>query len=154
MHVVFLATDDVAADGKQAGRARLIGRFPDADVRALGRAGGLDGVGGDGHLVDARALGGGVDVNLRGRFRLGLVRAMVVVLDVIARNLQVAHLGPIQPNAAEPVVADVATGDVDLVQVHSIEIHPHAGIKIDVAMTDEYVAIALDEMNAMPTARD
>ena len=154
VHVVFLTADDVAADGKEAGRPGLIGRFLDADVCTLGRAGGLNGVRRDGHFVHAGTFGGGVDVNFGGRLRLGLVRFMVVVLDVVAGDLQVAHLRSIEPDAAQSIVADMAAGDVDLVQVHSIEIHAHAGVKINVAMTDEHIAIALDEMNAMPTARD
>ena len=41
-------------------------------------------------------------------------------------------------------------GDVDLVQIQAIEKNTSAAIVIDVAIHDEHVAIAFDEMNPMP----
>lgn len=41
-------------------------------------------------------------------------------------------------------------GDVDLMQIQAIEKNTSAAIMIDVAIHDEHVAIASDEMNPMP----
>lgn len=128
--------------------------FPRCECRSPGRTGGLDRVGCNGHFVHTRALGRSVDVNLRRWLRLGTVRFVVVVLDVIPGDLKVAHLRPLQPNASQPIVANVAAGNVNLVQVYPIEIHTHTGVKVNVTVADEHVAVALDEMNAVPTMRD
>ena len=82
------------------------------------------------------------------------MRFVVVLLDVVSGDLKVAHLRPLQPDASQPIVANVTAGDVDLVQVYPIEIHTHAGVKVYVTVADEHVAVALDEMNAVPTTRD
>jgi hypothetical protein len=57
-----------------------------------------------------------------------------------------------EPDSSETVVADVTTGDVDLVQIDLVEVNSHAGVMIDVAVADQNISIALSEMNAVPTA--
>ena len=78
---------------------------------------------------------------------------MVVVLDVVPGDLEVAHLRTLDANPAQPVVTDVTAGNVDLMQVHAIEINAGTGIEIHMAMTDQDVPIALNEMDTVPTTR-
>ena len=47
----------------------------------------------------------------------------------------------------------MAVGDVDLVQIHAIKINTHAGVEVNVTMTDEYISAALCQMNAVPATR-
>src|SRR5207302_6199099 len=87
--------------------------------------------------------GAAVDVNFGGRLAVGsrdLVRAIVIVFDVVAGDLQVADFTAFDANAPEPAIADVRPDDDCLVQIDLIEVNPHAGVVVDVAMADEHVA--------------
>src|SRR5690606_9201939 len=88
------------------------------------------------------------------RLRLALVHAVVVVLDVVAGDLQVANLRPLDPDTADAVVADVATDDVDLVQVQLIHVDAHARVVIHVAVGDQHVAVAAGEADPVPHVVD
>ena len=154
MHVVFLTADDVAAYGKKPGRARCIRFFLDANIRAFGRTGSLNGVRRNGHLVYTGTFGSSIYVDFGSRFRCSLVGAMIIIFDVVASNLKVANFGTLNANATQSIVTDVTSGDVDLVQVNTIEKNARASVEINMAMTDENVPIALDEMDAMPTPRN
>ena len=68
---------------------------------------------------------------------------MIVVLDVIPRNLKIAHLGSLDPNSPESVVANVAVTDVHLVKVHFIEEDSGAAIVIQMAVTNQQVTVAI-----------
>ena len=79
---------------------------------------------------------------------------MVVVLNIITGDLEVAYLRFLEPDAAQPVVADMAGGDVDLMHVNVIQVNSYSSIKINMAVRYEHIAVALDEMNSMPAARN
>ena len=114
----------------------------------------MNSVRGDGDFVYACSLGSGIDVNFCGRLWLSFVWLVVVVLDVVTGDLQVAHFRPFDANATQPIVADVAAGDVNLMKVHVIEINAYAGVEVYVTVTDEYVAVSLDKVDTVPTACD
>ena len=66
--VILLGADDVAGDGNESGWTGAVALFRDANIAAAFGLGGLNGVGGDGDLVDACSVGGGIDPNFRGWF--------------------------------------------------------------------------------------
>jgi MinD-like ATPase involved in chromosome partitioning or flagellar assembly len=66
--------------------------------------------------------------------------AVVIVFNVIAGDLQIADFTAFDANTTKATVADVAGADDGLMQVDAIQIDTNAGIVIDVAVTDEYVA--------------
>ena len=153
--VGLLAADQVAADAPHPGEMTVFRRpADDADVRAVGTVRRLNRIAGDGPLADGPALRA-VDVNLGGRHvgRLEHVEgAVVVVLDVVAGDLQVANLTVLDADAAESAVADVIANDVRLVQVDPVHPDADAGVVIEVAVTDEDVAAAFGEMNGVSYA--
>ena len=114
----------------------------------------MDGVGGDGDFVDAGSLGSGIDVDFCSGSGFGFVSPVVVVLDVIACDLKVAYFRPLNPNASQAVVADVVSGNVDLVQIYAIQIDPGSGVEIEMGMADEDIAVSADEMNRMAALSD
>ena len=154
MHVVFLTADDVATYGKKPGRARCIRFFLDANICAFGRTGSLNGVRRNSHLVYTGTFGSSIYIDFGSRFRCSLVRAMIIIFDVVASDLKVANFGTLNANATQSIVTDVTSGDVDLVQVNPIEKNACTSVEINMAMTDENVPIALDQMDAMPTPRN
>ena len=121
---------------------------------ASGRGRGLDRVRGHGDLVHAGPLCRGVDVDLCGGLGLGLELPVVVVLDVVPGDLEVAHLGSLDANPAEPVVADVVPAEVDLVEVDLVEEDADPGVVVDVGVVDEDVAVASVQANAMADLSD
>ena len=127
--VVFLASDDVARNSKESRRTGCIGFLLDANVCPSGRLGGLNGIGRDGNLVHAGSIGRDVDENFRSRFRFGFMGPKVVVFNIVSRDLQVAYFRAFDTNPALPVIADMATCYIDLVEVHAIEIMPTPVLK-------------------------
>ena len=153
MDVVFLAANDISGDRPQAGRSgRVACRLANADVATPRRRRGLDRIRRDGDFVDARPRSRRVDVNLGGWFGGGIVLSVVVVFDVISRDLQVANFRAFDSDSAQAVVTDVASGDVDLMKINFVQEDADAGVVVEVAMADDDVAIPLRQMDPVATA--
>src|SRR5262245_35262525 len=143
-----LAAEEVAGQGDHAHRVGMVLRADEAHVRAAGAVLRLDRVAAYRTLAHRPLADGEVDV---GRF---LRLEVVVVLDVVADDLDVAHLTAVDLQPALLAVADVVAVDVDLVQVHAVEEDPYAAVVINVAVGDEDVAVAVGEVDAVTAAAD
>jgi len=118
-----LAADEVACDGPHAdAMIPFVTTADEADVATARRVGGLDRVAGDGSFAD-RALFA-VDIDFCGgvigewcAVRRNHEAVAIVVLDVVASDLQVADLAPLDTNASKAAVANVRAGDNRLMQV-------------------------------------
>lgn len=154
VNIIFLTANNIIRDGKEPWRSRGVRIFFNAYICSFRGVVALDGIGGDSHLIYTGSLSRGINVDFSCRFRFGFVRAMIVVLNIITSDLEVADLRFLEPYAPQPVVADVAGGDVDLMQVNAIQVNSHSSIKINMAVRYKHTAVALDEMNSMPAARN
>jgi hypothetical protein len=137
----------VAADGPLADLVDV--RWADeADVGSARTDLCLNGVAHDAALADAASCGVDPDVG-------GLLGVMVeVVLDVVARNVEIADLASEKLDAAALAVADVAAVDNGLVQVRVIKEDAGAAAVVDVAAIEQHIAVALDEADAMAHLAD
>src|SRR5262245_34000270 len=130
MDVDGLAADQVAGDGPHASSMIAIRAAADeADVRSVRAVRGLQRVAANRPLAN-RALFN-VNVDFGGRFGVGsghADRSIVVVFDVVAGDLQIANLAPLNANSSQPTVTDVAAGNDRLVQVDVIQKHADAGV--------------------------
>ena len=79
---------------------------------------------------------------------------MIVVFDVVAGDLQIVNLRAFDPNPTEPIVADVISADVSLVQIDTVEKHAHARIVINVRILNLHIAVALVQSDAVPHLPD
>ena len=97
----------------------MVACFTNENICATRRRCCLNGVGSNRDFIHAGLFSTCVDINFSGRFGIRTVGTMIVVFNIIAGDLQVANFTLLDPNATESVVADVITGDVDLVQRRS-----------------------------------
>ena len=73
----------------------------------------------------------------------------VVVFYIVAGDLEISDLGAFDADSSESVVADMATVNIDLVEVDVIQKHPCPSIVIDVTASDEYVSVSPGQENSM-----
>ena len=78
--------------------------------------------------------------------------SVVVIFDIVAGNLQVANLRAFDSYSTNPVITDVAAGDVNLMQVYMVQEDAYTRVVIYVAMADQHIAIALCQADPMTTA--
>src|SRR5262249_13682470 len=128
--VDLLVADVVAGHGEQADLVDVFGPG-EAQVGPAGAELRLDG--GARHRAFADAPLPHVDPQVGRLLRL----RVVVVLDVVARDLEVAHLAVEDLDAAALAVADVAALDDGLVQVDAVEEDADPAAVVDVAGVDE-----------------
>src|SRR5262245_26095954 len=112
----------------------------EADVGAAGTLDRLHGVADQRALAD-RALAA-IEQHVRRLLRL----QVVVVLDVVGADLDVADLAGDNLDAALLAVADMVAVDVGLVQVDAVEEDADAAVVIDVTIADIDVAAAADDV--------
>ena len=93
----------------------MVACFTDENICATRRRCCLNRVGGNRDFIHAGLFSARVDINFSCWFGIRAVGTMIVVFNIIAGDLQVANLTLLDANATESVVADVITGDVDLV---------------------------------------
>ena len=77
----------------------------------------------------------------------------VVVLDIIAGDLDVAYVAFFNLDTAASIVADVRRRDIDLMQIDVIEIDADSPVVVDVDAVDENVTIVpyhVDPVSAIP----
>ena len=60
--------------------------------------------------------------------------AIVVVFDVVARDLQIADFRAFDANAAFTVVTDVIAGNVDLMQINVVEKNTESIVFVDLTL--------------------
>src|SRR5437879_697882 len=126
----------------------MILRSQEAHVRSTGSAHRLNGV------ADQRAFAHGafaaIEKNIGGFLRL----QVVVVLDVVAANLNVADFAGDDFDAALLAIADVVAVNVGLMQIQAVEKDADAAVVVDVTIGDIDVAGAIDDVNAVPAFTD
>ena len=149
VNIVLLVSNDIPGDRPQSRGPPILPTVQDPDIGPTGRLGGLDCVRGHRKLVHTGSLRSGIDINLARRLRFRPMRPVIIILDIIARDLEVPHLGPLDSDSSHPVVADVAVRNVYLVQIHPVQKDAHASIEVEVAVTDQNVAIASMQADPM-----
>lgn len=77
-----------------------------------------------------------------------------VRFDIAAIHLKVAHVAPQADDSALGVVTDVTSVNIDLVQIDIVQIDADTMVFVEMAVGDQHVAIALDQMDCMPGASD
>ena len=79
---------------------------------------------------------------------------MHVAFNVARTDMEVSHIAAMSDDAASVTVADVAAGDVALMQIYMVIKHTDPGVIIDVAIADNNVPIMPHEMDSMSTITD
>ena len=92
------------------------------------------------------------ELSRRSTLAVGRPARVHVRLDVAAGHLNIANVPFAADDLALRVVADVAGGHVDLMQIDVVEKKPDASVLIKVAIGDEHVAIPPDEVNAVASS--
>ncbi len=132
-----------------AGEALVRTGARDPDVGgARGFVGVLDGAAGDGHLGDGATRG--IQPHVRRRWTI----CDVVALDVARTDLEVPHVPSPAHHATTAVVADVAVGDVGLVEVHRVVENADARVVIEVGVGQHHVPVAPDQVHGVAGLAD
>ncbi len=79
---------------------------------------------------------------------------MIVVFDVVAGDLQIVHLRSFDANPTQPIVTDVISTDVGLMQIDAVKKHAHARVVINVRIVNLHIAVALVQPDAVPHLPD